>query len=67
MCVGQFVKAISTKVPVALTKNVLLTKISLMSCALYDDSNIQGGPANMHRLCMRINQSIFEIYLYLIP
>jgi len=29
--------------------------------------NIQGGPAEMRRLGMRINQSIFEIYLYLIP
>ena len=28
---------------------------------------IYGGPAEMTRLCMRINQSIFEIYLYLIP
>ena len=30
-------------------------------------SHLQGGPAEMRRICMRINQSIFEIYLYLIP
>jgi len=28
---------------------------------------IESGPAKMHRLCMRINQSIVETYLYLVP
>lgn len=31
---------------------------------LLNISLVQGGPAEMPRLCMRINQSISEIYLY---